>query len=193
MAKKTRPTPPVQINVVAEGTVLEGTLYVKEDVRVSGRIIGTVTAQKRVIVALEGVIDGEMAAATADVFGRVQGDLDVAEHLVLRSGSHVAGRLKTEQLTVEKGAVFNGTCQMGNVAATPQAGTTDKAEMPTPWQAKNVDPPALPDWVDVLGDQQEPTGEKAALPGTSHGIRIDHPKADENRPDPATAEPRPHA
>ena len=49
MAKKARPLPPTQINMVAEGTVLEGTLYVKEDMRVSGRIVGTVRSQKRVV------------------------------------------------------------------------------------------------------------------------------------------------
>ena len=67
MAKKARPVPPNQINVIVEGAVLEGTLYVKEDLRVSGRIVGTVKAKKRVVVAPEGVIDGEMVAAVADL------------------------------------------------------------------------------------------------------------------------------
>ncbi len=147
MAKKARPLPPVQINVVAEGTVLEGTLYVKEDVRVSGRIVGTVTAKKRVVVAPEGSIDGEVVAAVADVFGSVYGDLDVAEHLILRSGARVEGSLKTGQFTVEKGAVFNGTCRMGQGATPPQA---DKTEAPAPPQAHEAEAPALPDGVDVL-------------------------------------------
>ena len=147
MAKKAHPVPPVQINVVAEGTVLEGTLYVKEDMRVSGRIVGTVTAKKRVVVAPEGSIDGEVVAAVVDVFGSVHGELDVAEHLILRSGARVEGSLKTGQFTVEKGAVFNGTCRMGQGATPPQA---DKAEAPT-----------LPDWVDVL--QKEAASEKAVL------------------------------
>ena len=150
MAKKARPVPPVQINVVAKGTVLEGTLYVKEDVRVSGRIVGTVMAKKRVVVAPEGSIDGEVVAAVADVFGSVHGDLDVAEHLILRTGARVEGSLKTGQFTVEKGAVFNGTCRMGQGATPPQA---DKAEAR-----------ALPDWVDVLVEQKEAASEKAVLP-----------------------------
>ncbi len=48
MAKKARPLPLVQINVVAEGTVLEGTLYVKEDVRVSWGEISPLEISKNV-------------------------------------------------------------------------------------------------------------------------------------------------
>lgn len=162
MAKRARPAPPVQINVVAEGTVLEGALYVKEDMRISGRVIGTVTAQKRVVVAPEGVIDGEVVAASADVSGSVHGDLDVAEHLVLRSGSRVEGNLKTDQFTVEKGAVFNGTCRMGQIAAPPPVEKVDEVEIPKPPPAPDAE--ALPHWLDVLVEQTEPVSEKTILP-----------------------------
>ena len=158
MAKKARPLPLVQINVVAEGTVLEGTLYVKEDVRVSGRIVGTVTAQKRVVVAPEGAIDGEVVAAVADVSGSVHGDLDVAEHLILRSGARVEGSLKTGQFTVEKGAVFNGTCRMGQGATPLQADTA-----PAPPRADEA--PALPDWVDALVEQMLGHARAMLAPG----------------------------
>lgn len=195
MAKKTHPISPVQINVVAEGTVLDGTLYVKEDIRVSGRIVGSVTANKRVVVAPEGIIDGEIVAATVDVSGSVHGDLNVTEHLVLRSGARVDGSLKTEQFTVEKGAVFNGACRMGQVAPTPRAEQADEAQPPAPLRAESVEVPVLPDWVDALVEQNEAALEKAALPMPvgAPGIRINNPKVDENRPDPATADQRPRA
>ena len=71
------------------------------------------------------------------------------------------GSLKTGQFTVEKGAVFNGTCRMGQGATPPQA---DKAEAPAPPQAHEAEAPALPDWVDVLVEQKKAASEKAVLP-----------------------------
>ncbi|MFB3131402.1 MAG: polymer-forming cytoskeletal protein, partial [Rhodothermales bacterium] len=146
MAKKARPLPPIQINIIAKGTVLEGTLYVKEDMRVSGRIVGTVTARKRVVVAPEGAIDGGIVAAVVDIAGSVHGDLDVAGHLILRSGARVEGTLKTGQFIVEEGAIFNGTCRMGQVV--------------TPSQADEA--PALP--VDVQAEQREAASKKQVRP-----------------------------
>ena len=142
MAKKAHPMPTTQINMGAKGTVLEGTLYVKEDMRVSGRIVGTVTARKRVVVAPEGAIDGGIVAAVVDIAGSVHGDLDVAGHLILRSGARVEGTLKTGPFIVEDGAIFNGTCRMGQVV--------------TPSQADEA--PALP--VDVQAEQREAASKK---------------------------------
>ena len=112
MAKQTDGPSSNRVNMVAQGAVLEGTLRAEEDVRVSGRVIGAVRASARVVVASAGVIDGEVEAAAADVDGVVQGGLDVAEQLVLRSGARVEGTIKTGKLVIEDGAVFNGTCQM---------------------------------------------------------------------------------
>ncbi len=104
-----------QINMVAAGTVFEGTLRADSDVRISGRVKGTLVATSRVVVAAEGEVEGELNAANADVAGSVQGDLRVEERLVLRSSARIEGTIQTGRLIVEEGAVFNGECQMGQV------------------------------------------------------------------------------
>ncbi len=121
MAKQAGGWPPHKVSIVTEGTVLEGTLHTEGDVQISGRIVGNVTAEARLVVASAGLIDGEVVAAAADVNGDVQGDLEVARHLILRSGAHVEGTVKAGQLVVEDGAVFNGTCRMvpGEVPPAP--------------------------------------------------------------------------
>lgn len=105
-----------QINMIGEGTVLEGTLRAESDVRVSGRIVGQLDVQGKAIIAQEGTIEGEITATNADVAGRVQGEIRVEERLVLKSTARVDGDIMTERIVVEEGARFTGECKMGEDA-----------------------------------------------------------------------------
>ncbi len=104
---------PNQVNMVAEGTVFEGTLRAESDIRISGRIVGKLTVGGRAFVAPEGSIEGEVKATDADIAGQVQGELHVEERLMLRSSARIEGTIRTGRLIVEEGALFNGECQMG--------------------------------------------------------------------------------
>lgn len=105
-----------QINMIGEGTVLEGTLRAESDVRVSGRVVGQLDVQGRAIIAQEGTIEGEITATNADIAGSVQGEIRVEERLVLKSTARVDGDIMTDRIVVEEGARFTGECKMGEDA-----------------------------------------------------------------------------
>jgi len=113
MAKQSNQTVSNQINMIGEGTVFEGTLSADSDIRISGRVVGKLDIKGKVIVAQEGVIEGEVIAMNLDVGGRIHGDVHVEERVVLKSSARVEGNIKSSRLVVEEGAVFNGECQMG--------------------------------------------------------------------------------
>jgi cytoskeletal protein CcmA (bactofilin family) len=58
-------------------------------------------------------VDGEIIATNADIAGRVQGEIEVEERLVLKSTAQVDGNIETDRLVVEEGAQFTGECKMG--------------------------------------------------------------------------------
>ena len=109
------PSAPSQINLIAAGTSLEGTLSAKDDIRVSGSLKGTLKVEGKAIVAQEGHIEGEIIAADADIAGSVQGDISVKGRLVLKSTARIEGTIKTTRLIVEEGATIDGTCRMGQL------------------------------------------------------------------------------
>src|SRR5690606_26141905 len=94
------------------GTVFEGTFQARSDVRISGRVVGKVQSDGKVIVAQEGVIEGEVVAASADVAGQIQGDVRITDRLVLKSSARVEGNIWTGRLVMEEGATFDGKCVM---------------------------------------------------------------------------------
>jgi cytoskeletal protein CcmA (bactofilin family) len=109
------PSVPSQINLIAAGTSLEGTLTTKDDIRVSGNLKGTLKVEGKAIIAQEGKVEGEVFASDADVAGSLVGDITVKGRLVLKSTARIDGTIKTTRLIVEEGAIIDGTCRMGQL------------------------------------------------------------------------------
>ncbi|MFT4603468.1 MAG: cytoskeletal protein CcmA (bactofilin family) [Rhodothermales bacterium] len=105
------------INLIGEGSEVEGTLKSSTDVRVNGRIKGDLIVEGKVIIADKGVIDGTMKAKSADIAGRIEGDIVIEDRLVLKATAEVEGSIRTGRLVVEEGAKFEGSCTMGRLDA----------------------------------------------------------------------------
>ena len=112
MAKHIAPGNPAQINLIAAGTELEGTLNAKDDTRVSGKLKGTLRVDGKAIIAQEGSVEGEVHAANADVAGHLLGEISIKGLLVLKGTAKVEGTIRTTRLIVEEGAIIDGNCQM---------------------------------------------------------------------------------
>ncbi|MCS3657147.1 bactofilin family protein [Salinibacter ruber] len=120
MANQTR-TVQDQVNLVGEGTVFEGTVRAKSDVRASGRIVGTLEVDGKTMIAEEGEVEGEIIATNVEIAGQVQGEIYVDERLVLKSTAQVDGTIETDRLVVEEGAEFTGECEMGTTLSESKA------------------------------------------------------------------------
>lgn len=106
-----------QINLVGKGTVFEGTVRAEDDVRASGQIVGTLQVDGKAMIAESGAVDGEIIATNAEIAGRVQGEIEVEERLVLKNTAQVDGNIETDRLVVEEGAQFTGECKMSTPVA----------------------------------------------------------------------------
>lgn len=101
------------INVIGEGTVVEGNLNSKGDIRIDGRLKGVVNSSSKFVLGTSGVIEGDIHARSADVSGTVNGNIHIAETLFLKSTARVYGDISTGKLVIESGSEFNGKCTMG--------------------------------------------------------------------------------
>lgn len=134
MANQTR-TVQDQVNLVGEGTVFEGTVRAKSDVRASGRIVGTLDVEGKTMIAEEGEVEGEIIATNIEIAGQVQGEIRADERLVLKSTARVDGTIETDRLVVEEGAQFTGECEMG----TTISGGTDSSDVEG-WERGSTQP-----------------------------------------------------
>lgn len=101
-------------NRIVEATKIKGEINSQSDFRIDGEVEGTIQTTGRIVVGKTGVIRGKIICTNADIEGNVQGTLEVKNMLSLKATAHIQGEVHTDKLTVEPGAIFNVTCQMGN-------------------------------------------------------------------------------
>lgn len=104
-------------NSLVNGTNIEGTVKSEKDIRVDGRIIGTLHCDAKVVIGPTGVIEGEIRCENAVIEGKFKGKLFVQDLLNIRETAEVNGDVHTGKLIVQSGAVFNVNCTMGDVPA----------------------------------------------------------------------------
>lgn len=97
--------------VIGVGSRFQGNIRSKGFVRVDGVVEGGVSA--------EGVIIGEKAHITGDVLakvvfvgGKITGNVTAAHSLELQPKGEIRGDLRTAQLSIADGALFEGHCLM---------------------------------------------------------------------------------
>ena len=114
-----KPTAPVTasssnaVNIIGTGTQIEGEIRSESDIRIDGKVKGTITSKSKIVVGSTGIVDGDLICDTADVSGKVFGKVEVSDMLFLKSTGYLEGDIITGKLVVEAGARFTGSCKMG--------------------------------------------------------------------------------
>ena len=101
------------INLIGQGTTIEGEIKSQGDIRIDGTIIGSVFSKSKVVVGATGQVQGDITCQNADISGLVKGKTTVMEMMFLKSTGRVNGDISTGKLVVEVGASFTGNCNMG--------------------------------------------------------------------------------
>lgn len=104
------------LNTISRGTVIEGKIHTKGDIRVEGKVIGTVTCEAKLVIGENGSVEGFVDARNAIIAGSVKGQVVCRELLQLEAKGQVQGDIYTQKLSVAIGANFSGNCRMGEEA-----------------------------------------------------------------------------
>ena len=112
---------PNAFNRIIGGTEIKGDIDTKDDMRFDGKLTGNLKTAGKVIIGQSGVIKGEVTCKNAEVSGRIDGKIVVAEQLTLKSSSVINGDIITNKLAIEPGSKFTGTCSMESNISTGHA------------------------------------------------------------------------
>jgi cytoskeletal protein CcmA (bactofilin family) len=102
-----------KINSIMEGTSIEGEIKSDSNVRIDGRVKGTINVRGRLIVGTTGVVEGDVTCQSSDIEGTVNGKINCQDLLSLKATAKLNGDIITKKLAIEPGAVFTGNCSMG--------------------------------------------------------------------------------
>ena len=90
----------------------KGELKAQEDIKIEGRIEGTINHQQRVVVGQKGEVVATVNASVIDVDGRVQGDMSARKSIKVSQSAVVRGNLRAPSVSITEGANFNGGVTM---------------------------------------------------------------------------------
>ncbi|HTL11573.1 MAG TPA: polymer-forming cytoskeletal protein, partial [Bdellovibrionota bacterium] len=107
------------INIVSEGTTIEGSVTFDKVARVFGVLKGDVKTRAGSLLVLgeTGVIEGNVHADSLMIDGFVKGDIVADTRVTVSRTGRVSGNIRTPSLVVEFGAYVEGKCSMEGVAS----------------------------------------------------------------------------
>ena len=105
----------------------KGELKAQEDLKVEGRIEGTIHHQQRVVVGAKGEVVAAVTAAAIEVDGKVQGDMHAKKSVKVSQTAVVRGNIRAPSVSITEGANFNGSVSMEPSVGAQQAATPGAA------------------------------------------------------------------
>lgn len=97
---------------LAEGIQLRGALNFSGAFRVDGHFEGEQVRGETLVIGEHGLVSADIRVEILQVSGQLLGNVTAKRWVELLESSTVTGTIRTPRLTIWKGAVFNGTCDM---------------------------------------------------------------------------------
>jgi cytoskeletal protein CcmA (bactofilin family) len=98
--------------ILGKGSAFDGKLTFEGAVRIDGEFSGEIRTQGTLIVGETAEVKAQIVAARIIVEGVVRGDLSATESIEIHAPARVYGNLSSPALEIQRGSVFEGSCQM---------------------------------------------------------------------------------
>ena len=100
---------------IARTVVIKGQVSGAESLFVDGRIEGTISfPDNRVTIGRNGNVAANITAKEVVIMGKVQGNVECADRLDIRSEGVLSGDVITHRISVEEGAILKGGVEVRN-------------------------------------------------------------------------------
>ena len=159
--KKAAPRPAVNgfSSLIADNLSIQGDLEFSDGLKVDGRVRGSVSFKpgttSLLAVSANGVVEGNVSSYDALIDGTIVGDLRVEHLLELHSNARVRGNITYRQLSMENGAVVEGTLRRLDEEA-------PVLELPKPETPAQLPQPSVPAKKRASPNKEEPLPPEAS-------------------------------
>ena len=118
---------------IGKSIVIKGDLTGEEDRVIEGKVEGKVLLPNhRLTIGQGGYVQAEVHAKSVEVICRVAGNVSAGERLEVQASGIVDGDVRAPRLSVQEGAVLNGSIQMSAAKEPAKAHAKEHAKEPAP-------------------------------------------------------------
>ncbi len=120
--------------MIGQSIVFKGEMTGDEDLEIDGQVEGNVNLKNhQLTIGANGNLKAEVNAKTIIVIGQIRGNLVATDRIEVQATGVVQGDVKAPRLTVQEGAVLNGSIDMSS-------GNADEARKPAAAQPASQTP-----------------------------------------------------
>jgi cytoskeletal protein CcmA (bactofilin family) len=112
-------SPKRRLTHIAAGTRLQGEISGATEVLVDGEVAGEVRVGAPVVVGVDGVVEGPIAAPVVRVGGRVVGDVQATDRVEVLATGGLEGNISAPRVVISEGAFFKGRIEMTKAKEPP--------------------------------------------------------------------------
>jgi cytoskeletal protein CcmA (bactofilin family) len=154
--------------IIGESILINGNLNGDEDLTVRGRVEGTVTLTKTLVVEPTGVVKAEVQVKNLVISGAVVGNVTATESVEITKEGRMVGDIAAPRVIIVDGATFRGRIDMGEVdveserpalaraSSRPSLRSPPRAALSAPRERREAAPPP------AEGEEKVSLAERAA-------------------------------
>jgi cytoskeletal protein CcmA (bactofilin family) len=101
--------------VIGESILINGSLTGDEDLTVRGRVEGTLTLTKTLVVEQSGIVKAEVQVRNCIIAGAVVGNVTATESVEITKEGRMVGDIAAPRVIIVDGASFRGRVDMGDL------------------------------------------------------------------------------
>jgi cytoskeletal protein CcmA (bactofilin family) len=102
------------VSVLGEGMTVTGDVSGEGELRIQGRVEGSVSTDGCLIVEASGEVLGDIEAAEVVASGKVSGKISSSGAVRLQSGCLITADVEATTVCLEEGGIVNGRLNMGS-------------------------------------------------------------------------------
>jgi cytoskeletal protein CcmA (bactofilin family) len=129
------------VTLLGAGASFEGKITTPHTIQIYGKFSGEIHTSDTLAIGRDGVVLAEVTAKSAQIGGKIQGNIICKECIEMEERADVRGNITAKELVIKKGAIFHGTSSMlqdpsisaikkGEIRRDLQTETTEKSVSP---------------------------------------------------------------
>ncbi len=124
-------------DVLSSDVEIKGSIKFQKELLIDGKVEGEINSDGVLTIGENADIRGEIKTKSITVFGKVHGNITVAERCELKSKCTLQGDLKASRLVIEDGATFIGKSEVtsGTIPAKSTSGRPEVVRHDEPIKA----------------------------------------------------------
>ncbi len=115
-------------DILSSDVEIKGSIKFQKELLIDGKVEGEINSDGVLTIGENADIRGEVKTKSITVFGKVQGNITVAERCELKAKCTLQGDLKAARLVIEEGATFIGKSEVTS-GASPAKSVTGRPEI----------------------------------------------------------------